>query len=180
MLDERSQTCVMMSRPSANVAAPLLHDVDRDAQFDDLMLSCPEKIPLIAEGEHDAIVLSCRKQRRFRRDLLEFKLRIVSQGAAFGVVLPGYANLDFGPGRGKQIPARSKLAIWLGRIQAFAPEMSCKRVHLKIFAAFQFVVCVATSRGIDEKNPLPTDEQYSQITEILGVTGRITSQGSGR
>lgn len=102
MLDERSQTCVMMSRPSANVAAPLLHDVDRDAQFDDLMLSCPEKIPLIAEGEHDAIVLSCRKQRRFRRDLLEFKLRIVSQGAAFGVVLPGYANLDFGPAVGNR------------------------------------------------------------------------------
>lgn len=175
-----AQTLGMKSLPSANVAALLLQDVDRDAQFDNLLLSCAEKIPLITEGEYEAIVLSCRKEQRFRRDLLAFKFRIVSQGAAFGVVLPGYVNLDFGPGPKKQIPARSKLACWLYRIQSFAPEVSVKRIHVKIFGAFQFVVRVATSRGLDEKNPMPADEHYSQVTEILGVTGRITGKGSGR
>jgi hypothetical protein len=165
--------------PSANVAALLLQDVDRDAQFDNLMLSCAEKTPLIAEGEYEAIVLSCRKERRFTRDLLAFKFRIVSQGSAFGVELPGYVNLEFGPGRGKQIPARSKLACWLYRIQSFAPEVSVKRIHVNIFGAFQFVVRVATSRALGEKKPLPDDEHYSQVTEILGVTGRITGKGSG-
>jgi hypothetical protein len=170
----------MMSRSSAEVAALLIQNVERAEQFDDLMLSCPDKISLIAEGEYDAIVLSSRKQRRFRRDLLAFTFRIVTQCAAFGVVLPGYCNLDFGPGRGRQLPARSKLVIWLRRIQAFAPEISPKKVHLAIFGQFQFVVRVATSRGLDEQHPLPTDEHYSQITEILGVTGRITGRGTGR
>jgi hypothetical protein len=168
-----------MSRPSADVAAQLMQDVEQDERFDDLMLSCPEKIPLIADGEYDAIVLSCKKQRRFRRDLLAFKFRLVTQGVAFGVVLPGYANLEWRAGRSKQLPERSKLATWLRRIHDFAPEVSPKRVHLATFGQFQFVVRVATSRGTVE-HPLPTDEHYSQITEILGVTGRITSRGSGR
>lgn len=166
--------------PSANVAALLLQDVDRDAEFDNLLLSCAEKTPLIAEGEYEAIVLSCRKERRFTRDLLAFKFRIVSQGAAFGVGLPGYANLKFVTGHGKQLAARSKLATWLYRIQSFAPEVSVKRFRVNIFREFQFVVRVATNRGLDEKNPLLADEHSSQVAEILGVTGRITSKGSGR
>ena len=161
-------------------ATRIIQGLELEDRFDDLVLSCPKKTPIIAEGEYDAIVLSCRKERRFRRDLLAFKFRIVSQGAAFGVVLPGYANLEFGTGRGKQLPERSKLGIWLYRIQSFAPEVSVKRIHVKIFGAFQFVVRVATSRGLDDKNPLPADEHSSQVTEILGVTGRITGKGSGR
>lgn len=170
----------MMSRSSAEVAAQLIQNVERDAQFDDLVLSCPDKIPLIAEGEYDVIVLSCRRQRRFRRELLAFTFRIVTQSVAFGMVLPGYANLEFGPSRRKQLPERSKLASWLRRIQAFAPEISPKKVHLAIFGQFQFVVRVATSRGLDEQHPLPIDEHYSQVTEILGVTGRITGRGTGK
>lgn len=163
-----------------NTSGAPIQDSELAGQFDNLTLSCAQKIPLITEDEYDAIVLSCRKERRFTRDLLAFKFRIVSQGASFGVVLPGYVNLDFGPGPKKQIPARSKLAIWLYRIQSFDQEVSVKKIHVKIFGAFQFVVRVATSRGLDENNPLPIDEQYSQITEILGVTGRITGKGSGR
>ena len=90
----------------------------------------PRQVPLIAEGDYDAIVLSCRKERRFTRDLLAFQFRIVSQGSAFGTVLPGYCNLDFGRGRGRQLPARCKLAVWLRKINAFAPEVSYKRVHI--------------------------------------------------
>ena len=167
-----------MSRPSAEMAEQLIGDVDREEQFDELVLSCPEKLPLIAEGEYDAIVLSCRKQRRFRRELLAFKFRIVSQGGAFGGVLPGYANLDFGPGRSRQLPVRSKLAIWIRRIHAFDHAIPLKRTPIKIFEQFQFVVRVATSTGPPD-HPLPTSEQYSTVTDILSITGRITSRGSG-
>lgn len=169
-----------MSRSSAEVAAQLIQEVERREPFDNLILSAAEKTPLLAAGEYDAIVLSCRKQRRFTRDLLFFQFRIVTQCAAFGVVLPGYANLTFGPGRSKQLPERSKLASWLRRIQAFAPEISAKKVHVAIFGQFQFVVRVATSRGLDEQHPLPTDENYSQVVEILAVTGRITEKGTGK
>jgi len=168
-----------MSRPSAAVAAQRLHNVDQDEPFDDLMLSCPDKIPLVADGEYDAIVLSCRKEQRFRRDLLAFKFRIVTQGSAFGMVLPGYCNLEFGPGRSKQLPERSKLAVWLRRIHAFAPEVSHKRVQLATFGQFQFVVQVVTSLGPLD-HPLPMFEHYSTVTDIIGITGRITGKGSGR
>jgi hypothetical protein len=161
-----------------NTAARLIQDLELEERFDDLVLACPDKIPLIDEGNYDAIALACRRERRFRRDLLAFKFHIVSQGAAFGVVLPGYCNLDFGRGRGRQLPARSKLAVWLRRINAFAPEVSCKRVHLTTFGKFQFIVRVATSRGTVD-HPLPTNEHYSQVTELLEVIGRITSRGSG-
>jgi|CXWL01.1.fsa_nt_gi hypothetical protein len=169
----------MMSRPDAEGTARFVQNVEHEPRFDDLVLSCQDKTPLIAEGDYDAIVLSCRKQQRFTRDLLAFQFRIVTQGAAFGVLLPGYCNLDFGRGRGRQLPARSKLAVWLRRINAFAPEVSHKRIRLKIFGTFQFLVHVATSRGIDEQHPLPTDEQYSQVTDILEVIGRITRRGTG-
>lgn len=162
-----------------NTVARLIQDVERGAQFDDLVLSCPDKIPLIDEADYDAIVLSCRKERRFGRDLLAFKFRIVSQGAAFGVVLPGYCNLDFKRGRGQQLPARSKLAVWLRKIHAFAPEVSCKRVHLTTFGKFQFVVRVATSTGTAEY-PVPIEEQYSQVIDLLGVVGRISDRGTGK
>ena len=168
---------MMMSRPSADVAAQLIEGVESDQRFDNLVLSCADQSPLIDEGDYDAIALRCRKEQRFGRDLLAFKFRIVTQGSAFGLVLPGYCNL--GVSRGRQLPERSKLASWLRRIQAFAPEISSKKVHLAIFGRFQFVVHVATSRGTGDQL-LPTDEHYSQITEILGVTGRITGRGSGR
>ena len=162
-----------MKSPS-EVAEQLLEE-----RFDDLTLSCSEKIPLIGEGDYDAIVLSCRKERRFTRDLLAFKFRIVSQGAAFGVVLPGYCNLEFGRRRGRQqLPARSKFGVWLRRIHAFAPEVSPNRIHLALFGKFQFVVHVATSRGTIE-HPLPADEHYSQVSDILEVVGRITGTGTG-
>jgi len=148
-------------------------------QFDDLTLSCAATPPLIAEGDYEAIVLSCRRGRRFRRDLLAFQFRIVSQGPAFGVVLPGYCNLDSGRGRSRQLPARSKLTSWLRRISVFAPEVSCKRVQLTIFGKFQFKVRVATSRGHVE-HPLPVNEHYSQVVDLIEVVGRITSRGSGK
>ena len=161
-----------------NTAARLIHDLELEAQFDDLVLSCPGKTPLLDEGNYDAIVLACRKERRFRRELLAFKFRIVSQGGAFGVVLPGYCNLHFERGRGRQLPVRSKLAVWLRRINAFAPEVSCKRVHLTTFGKFQFIVRMATSRGTVD-HPLPTNEHYSKVIELLEVVGRITSRESG-
>lgn len=168
-----------MSSSPAEDARQFIEDVESDSRFDDLVLSCQDKTPLITEGDYDAIVLSCRKQRRFKRDLLTFQFRIVTQGAAFGVVLQGYCNLDFGLGRGRKLPARSKLAVWLRRINAFAPEVSHKRIHLRIFGTFQFLVHVGTSRGIDEQHPLPNDESYSQVTDIVEVIGRITDRGSG-
>ena len=161
-----------------NTAASLIQDVELEGQFDDLVLSCPEKGPLIAEADYDAIVLSCRRERRYRRDLLALKFRIVSQGAAFGVVLSGYCNLDFQRGRGRHLPTRSKLAVWLRRIHAFAPEVSCKRIHLKTFGKFQYLVRVATSKGTSQ-DPLPIAEYYSQVIDLLDVIGRITSKGSG-
>ena len=161
-----------------NTATSLIHNLELEERFDDLVLTCPDKLPLIEEGNYDALVLTCRREQRFRRDLLAFKFRIVSQGAAFGVVLPGYCNLDFKRGRDRHLPERSKLAVWLRLINAFAPEVSCKRVHLKTFGKFQFIVRVATSRGTLE-HPLPTNEHYSQVTELLEVVGRITSSGSG-
>lgn len=161
-----------------NRAAQLTQDPQQKERTDDLVLSCPDKTPLIDEGSYDAIVLTCRKERRYRRELLAFKFRIVSQGAAFGVILPGYCNLEFERGRGRQLPVRSKLAVWLRMINAYAPEVSYKRFHLTTFEKFQFTVRVATSRGT-VKAPLPTNEHYSQVTEILEVVGRITHGGSG-
>lgn len=162
-----------------NPVERLIQDLEIEEQFDDLVLSCPDKIPLIDEGNYDAIALACRRERRFRRDLLAFKFRIVSQGAAFGVVLPGYCNLDFGRGRGRKLPERSKLATWLRRIQAFDKQSSPKKLHLRIFGTYQFVVRVTTSRGTPE-TPLPIEEHYSTVTDILGITGRITGRGTGR
>jgi hypothetical protein len=160
------------------MAKRLIQDPELEEQFDDLVLACPDKLPLIDEGNYDAIVLTGRRERRFRRELLAFKFRIVSQGTAFGVVVPGYCNLDFGRSPGRKLPERSKLAVWLRLINAFDPEVSYKRVHLTTFGKFQFIVRVATSRGTAE-HPLPTNEHYSQVTELLEVVGRITSRGSG-
>lgn len=168
----------MIHKPD-DAAARLIDEGAHGGQFDDLTLSCAAKTPLIAEGDYEAIVLSCRRGRRFRRDLLDFQFRIVSPGAAFGVVLPSYCNLDFVRGRTRQLPAQSKLASWLRRINAFAPEVSCKRVRLTIFGKFQFKVRVATSRGHLE-HPLPADEHYSQVVDLIEVVGRITSRGSGK
>jgi len=165
-----------MNYSSADVAAYLIDKLEE--RFDNLVLSCADRNPLIEEGEYDAIVLSCRKERRFRRDLLAFKFRIVSQGSAFGLVLPAYCNCDFTHDRRRQVPSRSKLGVWLRKINDFAPEVSIKRVHLNTFSKFQFLVRVATSTGTKE-HPLPQWERYSQVVEIIDVVGRISKGAEG-
>ena len=141
--------------------------------FDDLIISTTDDAQLVEPGRYDAVVISCRKECRFNRDLIAFKFRLVTQGGSFDVILPGYCNLDFGRGRNRQIPPRSKLGRWLRVINRFDPSVSTRRFHLSIFSQFQFVVEVGVTALDHLQRPLSEQDRYSKVQEILDVVGRL-------
>lgn len=139
--------------------------------FDDIDFAINDKPALIEPGEYDAIVTSCKRIRRFGRDLLAFTFRIVSQGPAFDAVVPGYANLTFQ--HRKVIAGRSKIAAWLRRIHVYDHEVSPSRLKLRLFAEFLFRCRVETTIHDSQQQPLSDEERYSQVTDIVEVIGRL-------
>lgn len=161
---------------SSDVATKLLSESGIVPAFDDLVISTTDEAPLVEPGCYDAVVISCRKECRFNRDLIAFKFRLVTQGQFFDAVLPGYCNLDFGRGRNRQIPTRSKLGRWLRVINRFDPSVATRRAPLSIFSQFQFVVEVGVTVQNYLQRPLTEPDCYAKVQEILDVVGRIGRQ----
>lgn len=154
---------------SSDVAGRFLAESGISPAFDDLVISMPD-ILQIPSGEYEATCYSCRKERRFNRDLLAFKFKIASQGAFFGQVLDGYVNLDFGRGKSRAVPLRSKLAKWLRVIAQFDATVSTKQFRLSTFSEFLFVVQVETCNTDHDQEQC---ESLSRVTDLIGVVGRL-------
>lgn len=154
---------------AADVASQLLSGAGVVAAFDDFVISTPDLVSIPA-GDYDAICISCRKEHRFKRDLLAFKFKIAAHGAYFGQVLDGYVNLDFGRGKSRAVPTRSKLARWLRVIALFDQTVSTKHFRLSTFANYLFVVRVEPS---DTDHVQESCDLVPRVTDIVGVVGRL-------
>jgi len=145
---------------------------ESEPAFDDLELST-DPLPLVPPGDdYYVIVLSCRKTQKFQRNVLAFIFKIVSPGPGFGLVLPTFVNLP--AGRGRNLPARSKLASWLRVINAYDPSLNLKRLSLKIFSLYQFQATIDTVLTDRNQRQLRTHEQFSKIADLTAVLGRLT------
>lgn len=149
--------------------AYLLSEAGVSAVLDQITISTPDLVS-IPVGAYDATCISCRKQRRFNRDLLAFKFKIATQGAYLGQVLDGYVNIDFGQGKSRTVPTRSKLARWLRVIKLFDPAVSTKRFSLNTFGNYLFVVRVEPSSTDHVQGLCDT---VSRVTDIIGVVGSL-------
>lgn len=154
---------------AADTASRLLSEAGIVEAFDDLVVSTTDLV-LIPPGDYDATCISCRKERRFNRDLLALKFKIASQGESFGAVLDAYVNLNFGRGKSRAAPPRSKLARWLRVIARFDQTVSTKRVRLSTFENYLFVVRVEHS---DTNHVQELCDSLSRVTDIVGVVGRL-------
>lgn len=152
------------------VAGQMLQDLGMKPAFDDLVISTPEALPLVETGEYEAVCISCRKEKRFKRDLLALKFKLTTQGQHFGMVLDAYINLDFGKGATRKAPPRSKLAAWLRAIAKFDPLISVTRFKVSTFANYLFIVQVESSRKDSDQRDC---EPCSRVTQILDVIGRL-------
>ncbi len=152
-----------------DVAGRMLSEAGAVPAFDDLVISTPA-LANVPSGEYDAACISCRKERRFNRDLLAFKFKIASQGAYFGHVLDGYVNLDFGRGKSRAIPLRSKLSKWLRVIALFDSAVSTKQFRISTFGDYLYVVHVDTCNTDQDQEQC---ESLSRVTDIVGIVGRL-------
>ncbi len=157
-----------MSEP--DIAGRLLQDAGLVPAFDDLTISTAEALPLIETGEYEAICISCRKEKRFKRDLLALKFKLATQGQYFGVILDAYINLDFGKGATRKAPPRSKLAAWIRVIGQFDPSINVARFKVSTFASYLFIVKVESSGTDSDQRAC---EPCSRVTHIVGVVGRL-------
>lgn len=114
--------------------------------------------------------MSCRKEKRFKRDLLALKFRLATQCQYFGIVLDAYLNLDFGKGGTRKAPPRSKLAAWIRAIAKFDPSINALKFKVSSFANYMFIVKVETSNENSDQLPC---EPCSRVTQIVGVVGRL-------
>lgn len=153
-----------------DIAGRILQDAGLVPAFDNLVIYTPEALPLIEPGEYEAVCVSCRKEKRFKRDLLAFKFKLTSQCQYFGMTLDGYINLDFGKGNTRKAPSRSKLAAWLRTIAAFDPSVNVTKFHIATFSKYLFTVKVESS---NENSQQKKCEPCSRVTQILGVVGRL-------
>lgn len=154
----------------SDIAGQMLRAAGLVSAFDDLIISTPEALPLVEPGEYEAVCVSCRKEKRFRRDLLALRFRLTSQSLHFGTILDAYINLDFGKGNTRKAPPRSKLAGWLRAIAKFDPSVNITKFKLSTFANYLFVVRVETS---EEDSSQSVCEPCSRVTQILSVVGRL-------
>lgn len=153
-----------------DVAGRMLEGLGMVPAFDDLIISTPEALPLVESGQYEAHCVSCRKEKRFRRDVLVLKFKITSQCQYFGTILDAYINLDFGRGTSRKAPPRSKLASWLRVIARFDPVVDTAKFRLSTFGNYLFVVKVETS---EEDSTQSACEPCSRVTQILDVIGRV-------
>jgi hypothetical protein len=154
---------------AADTANQLLSEAGVVAAFDELVVSTTDLV-IIPPGDYEATCICCRKERRFNRDLLAFKFKIASQGEYFGAVLDAYVNLNFGRGKSRAVPTRSKLAKWLRVIAHFDQTVSTKRFRLSTFANYFFVVRVEPS---NTDHVQESCDSLSRVTDIVGVVGRL-------
>lgn len=154
----------------SDIAGRILQDAGLVPAFDDLVISTPEALPLIQPGEYEAVCISCRKEKRFKRDLLALKFKLTTQCQYFGTVLDAYLNLDFGKGATRKAPPRSKLAAWMRAIGKFDPVVDVVRFKVSTFANYLFIVKVETST---EDSTQSACEPCSRVTQIVGVVGRL-------
>ena len=154
----------------AEVAGRMLEGIGMVSAFDDLVISTPGALPLVETGEYEATCISCRKEKRFKRDLLALKFKLATQDQYFGIVLDAYINLDFGQGATKKAPPRSKLAAWIRLIAKFDPSINVARFKVSTFASYLFIVKVESSgKNSDQRDCEPC----SRVTHIVDVVGRL-------
>lgn len=154
----------------SEIAERMLLDAGCVSAFDDLVISTPAALPLVEPGEYEAVCVSCRKERRFKRDVLVLKFKMSSQCRYFGTILDAYINLDFGKGATRKAPPRSKLAAWIRAIAKFDPAINVARFKVSTFADYLFLVLVETS---SENSSQSACEPCSRVTQIVGVVGRL-------
>jgi hypothetical protein len=154
-------------------ANQLLAEFSSPHRFDEFTISVEPALPLIEAAEYDATIVACRFARRFGRDLLAFTFRIVTEGRAAGTELQTFLNVERDRKGKLKIRSRMKLAGWIHCLQLFAPEISVRSFSIKTFSQFLFLVSVRTVvKGHDQK-PLPDEECYSTVDNIVGVVGRL-------
>lgn len=139
--------------------------------FDDLAISLADDAQRVAPGEYAARVIACRRQWRFGRDMLVFQFHLLTRGPCFGAIVQGYCNLDL-DGHIRAIPTRSKLGRWVKILREFDPSISTGRVHLRVFAQYEFVVRVELTQHDCNRRPLAANLRYPKIQEIVRVAGR--------
>jgi hypothetical protein len=134
----------------------LLDDVGLKPAFDDLIISTPKALLLVETGEYEAVCISCRKEKRFKRDLLALKFKLTTQCQYFGMVLDAYLNLDSGKGSTRKAPLRSKLAAWMRAIAKFDPSIDVVKFKVSTKDSSQSAC-----------------EPCSRVTQIVAVVGRL-------
>ena len=153
-----------------DIAGRLLDDVGLKPAFDDLIISTPKPLLLVETGEYEAVCISCRKEKRFKRDLLALKFKLTTQCQYFGMVLDAYLNLDSGKGSTRKAPLRSKLAAWMRAIAKFDPSIDVVKFKVSTFANYMFIVKVETSTKDSSQSAC---EPCSRVTQIVAVVGRL-------
>jgi hypothetical protein len=136
---------------------------------DDLPLNV-EDLNSVEPGVYEAVILSTKKVRRFGLWTVEFRFRLVSPGPAFDVHLLGYCSL--GPTDKGRIGPHSKLASWARLIAAFS-RVSPSRVTLRSFKQYWLRVQVNTVTRNSRQQSLALHNQYSTVTDILAVVGKL-------
>lgn len=155
---------------ATDIANRMLEEIGILPAFDDLIISTPRALPLVEPGEYEAFCVSCRKEKRFRRELLALKFKLTSQGEYFGVTLDAYINLDFGRGKCRKAPPRSKLATWIRTISKFDPSVDVTKFKVTTFSKYLFVVKVESSAKDSDQRDC---EPCSRVTQLLGIVGRL-------
>ena len=153
-----------------DVAGRMLSAAGLIPSFDDLIISTPAALPIVESGEYEAVCVSCRKEKRFKRDVLLLKFKITTQCQHFGTLLDAFINLDFGRGNSRKAPPRSKLASWLRVIARFDPAVDIARFRLSTFGNYLFVVKVETSKKDSTQSAC---EPCSRVTQIVEVIARL-------
>ena len=101
----------------------------------------------------------------------EFQFRIITPGKCFDAVLYGFCNL--GPAAHPGIRSRSKFASWQRAVADFTGGRA-NRVSLRVFRDYWYRVRVETTTHNHQKQVLPERDQYSSVTDIVEVVGKLS------
>lgn len=141
------------------------------SKADDDLILVEALTPIVIPGEYWAIVTAVKRTIRFGRAVAQFRFKIVTLGPAYGVDLNGFCTLPLK--RKDRVPAGTKFASWARTLAAFT-NGNPSRVSLSSFKNFWFTVRVETVTRNHRQQALNSRDQYSVISDIVDVVGKIS------
>jgi hypothetical protein len=128
-----------------------------------------EGLPLVMEGEHEAVILVLKRGESYDKPGVNFTFKLLTHGPDFGVCLPGFGRFnDDG-----SIAKGGKLMRWRQIIAAFTGQ-SPSKVTLASFKGFWLKIRVKTVRKDQQQHPLHPSCHYSVVDNIMDVVGKIS------